>query len=64
MWIMSEETKHVVIKDGQGKCLHCGDCHPFVLPMLVSDWCAEAEAFVARHKACPKPPEKNLQDNS
>jgi hypothetical protein len=53
------ETKHIVIKDGQGKCLHCGDCHPFKTPMLIDDF---VKQFIKRHAACPppEPPEKDF----
>lgn len=58
LFIMTNE-KHIVIKDGQGKCLHCGDCHPFKTPMLIDDFVKEAQQFIKRHAYCP-PPEKDL----
>lgn len=61
--IMDNKTKHVVITEGQGKCLHCGDCHPFEMPMLINDFVEESRQFIERHSLCkPKSPQKDLPE--
>ena len=57
--VIRESPKHVIMRNVPGaylcECLHCGEKHRLVPPLLLKTFCALAEAFVKVHRKCPNP---------